>query len=70
MKQIEEHLRAEYVEMPGMSLKLEQVQRLCGIEPSMCNEALVEAKVLRVKSDGSYAKPQSRPELSSCGELR
>jgi hypothetical protein len=36
----------------------------------MCNEALVEAKFLRVKSDGSCAKPQSRSELSSCGELR
>jgi hypothetical protein len=56
-EQIKERLRAEYREMPGMRLKLEQVQRLCGIEPSLCKEALdalVEAKFLRVKSDGSY----------------
>jgi hypothetical protein len=56
-EQIQERLRAEYREMPGMQLKLEQVQRLCGIEPSLCKEALdalVDAKFLRVKSDGSY----------------
>ena len=56
-QQIVERLRAEYLEMPGMTLKPEQIQRLCGIEPSMCKEALealVEAKFLRVKSDGSY----------------
>jgi hypothetical protein len=56
-EQITERLRAEYREMPGMRLKLEQVQRLCGIEASVCKaalEALVDAKFLRVKSDGSY----------------
>jgi hypothetical protein len=56
-EQIKERLRAEYLEMPGMRLKLEQVQRLCGIEKSLCKEALdalVDAKFLRVKSDGSY----------------
>jgi hypothetical protein len=56
-EQILERVRAEYLEMPGMRLKLEQVQRLCGIEPSLCKEALealVDAKFLRVKSDGSY----------------
>lgn len=43
--------------MPGMRLKLDRVQRLCGIEPSICEvalDALVEAKFLRVSSDGSY----------------
>jgi hypothetical protein len=40
-----------------MRLKLEQVQRLCGIEPPVCKlalEALVEAKFLRLGSDGTY----------------
>ena len=27
-----ERLRGEYLEMPGMKLTIEQVQRLCGIE--------------------------------------
>jgi DNA-binding IclR family transcriptional regulator len=56
-EEILERLRAEYREMPGMRLKLEQVQRLCGIEQPVCKralEALVEAKFLRLGSDGAY----------------
>jgi DNA-binding IclR family transcriptional regulator len=56
-EQILERLRAEYREMPGMRLKLEQVQRLCGIEQPLCKqalEALVEAKFLRLGPDGAY----------------
>lgn len=56
-EQILERLRAEYREMPDMRLKLEQVQRLCGIEQPLCKlalEALVEAKFLRLGSDGAY----------------
>jgi hypothetical protein len=58
-EQILERLRAEYLEMPGMRLNLEQVQRLCGIERSMCKvalDALVETKFLRLRSDGSYVR--------------
>jgi hypothetical protein len=58
-EQILERLRAEYLEMPCMRLSLEQVQRLCGIERSMCKaalDALVEAKFLYVRSDGSYVR--------------
>jgi hypothetical protein len=54
-----ERVRAEYLEMPGMNLKPEQVQRLCGIERSLCQwvlDALVEARFLRVRSDGSYVR--------------
>ena len=54
-EQILERLRAEYLEMPGMRLNLEQVQRLCGIERSMCKlalDALLESKFLCVRSDG------------------
>ena len=56
-EQILNRLRAEFREMPGMKLKLEQVQRLCGIEPPLCKRALqtlVEAKFLRLGSDGAY----------------
>jgi hypothetical protein len=54
-----ERIRAEYLEMPGMRLKPEQVQRLCGVERSICEvvlDSLVEAKFLCVKSDGCYAR--------------
>ena len=56
-EQILERLRAEFREMPDMRLTLEQVQRLCGIEPPLCERALqilVEAKFLRLGSDGAY----------------
>jgi hypothetical protein len=58
-QQVLERIRAEYLEMPGMRLKLEQVQRLCGIEQSICQmalDSLVEANFLCAKSDGSYAR--------------
>jgi hypothetical protein len=65
-----ERLRAEYLEMPGMKLRIEQVQRLCGIEQTMCNlvlDALVKASFLCLKSDGTYVRltegssPRPRP---------
>ena len=52
-------LRAEYLEMPGLRLTAEQVQRLCGIERLVCQpllDELVEAKFLCVKTDGTYAR--------------
>ena len=54
-----ERIRAQYLEMPGIRLKPEQVQRLCGIERTMCQmvlDSLVEAKFLRASSDGHYAR--------------
>ena len=54
-----DRIRAEYLEMPGMTLRLEQVARLCGIERSACQvvlDALVETRFLCVKSDGAYAR--------------
>lgn len=54
-----ERLRAEYLEMPGMKLRIEQVQRLCGIEQTMCKlvlDALVKANCLCLKSDGTYVR--------------
>jgi hypothetical protein len=52
-------IRAEYLEMPGLRLKTEQVQRLFGIEPRACQsvlDALVDAKFLCVTSGGHYAR--------------
>jgi hypothetical protein len=52
-------IRAEFLEMPGLQLTLEQVQRLCGVDQALCQavlDALVDAKFLRVKSNGVYAR--------------
>jgi hypothetical protein len=54
-----DRLRAEYLEMPGMKLTTGQVQRLCGIEPTMCTvvlDWLVQAKFLCLNSDGTYVR--------------
>ena len=58
-EQIVGRICAEYREMPDLRLRPEQVQRLCGIEGPICKEALdalVDAKFLRVRSDGSYVR--------------
>jgi len=52
-------LRAEFLEMPGMRLTADQVQRLCGVERALCRwalDALVASRFLRVKADGRYAR--------------
>ena len=58
-------IRAEYLEMPGLRLTLPQVQRLCGIERTVCQmvlDSLVNEKFLCVKSGGHYT-------LSTDGEI-
>lgn len=58
-QEVLERIRAEYLEMPGMRLKVQQVQRLCGVERSLCQvvlDSLIEAKFLCLRSDGSYAR--------------
>ncbi len=50
-------LKAEYREMPGLSLTKEQMQRLWGLESSVCQgliDALVTAHVLRRTASGCY----------------
>ena len=52
-------VRAEYVEMPSLTLTSEQVQRLCGIERTICQvvlDTLVARKFLCLRSDGQYAR--------------
>jgi len=54
-----ERVRAEYLEMPGLRLKPEQVHRLFGMDPLVCGQvldALVEAKFLCAKADGTYSR--------------
>jgi len=55
----ETRLRAEFLEMPGLRLKPNQVQRLCGVERTICQmvlDALVHEQFLCVRSDGHYAR--------------
>lgn len=50
-------IRAEYREMPGLSLTQPQMQRLWGVEPYVCSalvESLVAARVLRRTARGTY----------------
>lgn len=57
--QLLERIRAEYLEMPGLRLRTEQVQRLCGVERTMCQmvlDTLVETNFLCLKSDRTYAR--------------
>ena len=52
-------VQGEFLEMPGLRLTPEQVQRLSGIEPTMCDlvlESLVDANFLYQTSDGAYAR--------------
>ena len=51
--------RQEYLEMPGMRLTPQQLQRLCGIGPSLCDavlESMVAARFLMVRPDGTYVR--------------
>jgi hypothetical protein len=52
-------IRAEYLEMPGLHLTRNQVQRLWGLDPVMCDallEALVGGGFLRKTRAGAYVR--------------
>jgi hypothetical protein len=54
-----QRIRAEYLEMPGLTLKREQVERLCGIDRAVCEAALsmlVESGFLSMRADGGYGR--------------
>jgi len=46
---------AEFVEMPGLRLTIDQAARLWGLERDKC-QALVYQEFLSVKADGKYAR--------------
>src|SRR5262249_9952524 len=59
-----ERLRAEYLEMPGLRLSVAQIERLCGVDRIVCHavlDVLVDARVLRVNADGTYARLTDGP---------
>ena len=58
-RQAFERIRAELLEMPGMHLTPEQVERLCGVERAICKavlDDLVRAGFLRISATGSYCR--------------
>jgi hypothetical protein len=61
-------LRAEFLEMPGLRLTPEQVQRLCGIEHTLCQavlDSLVAAEFLCVTLNGTYGRVTNGTTFSS-----
>jgi hypothetical protein len=57
-------IRAEYLEMPGVRLTPEQVQRLSGVDVLVCRivlDDLVRAKFLRASPDGTYVRASESP---------
>ena len=61
-----QRIRAEYLEMPGLSLKPEQVQRLCGVDRGVCETALallVDSGFLSMRPDGAYGRFKN-PDIS------
>ena len=54
-----ERISAEFIEMPGLRLTVQQAARLWALDPETCQallDALVEAQFLRVNRDGTYAR--------------
>jgi hypothetical protein len=54
-----ERIRAEFLEMPGMRLTPEQVERLSGVDRAVCKcvlDDLVRAKFLGMLPNGSYGR--------------
>ena len=67
-----ERIRAEYMDMPGMRLTPTQVQRLSGVDGSVCRlvlDDLVRAKFLYVGPDGSYRRTAD-PSLSQARAVK
>lgn len=58
-QQVLNRIRAEFEEMPDMKLTVEQIERLCGVNRSLCEtalESLVQAHFLCVTSDRRYTR--------------
>ena len=59
-------IRAEYLEMPGLSLTAPQIQRLCGIDGGVCRiaiDALVSTGFLSMGPGGAYNRFRN-PDIS------
>jgi hypothetical protein len=70
--QVIQRIRAEYLEMPGLTLRPEQVQRLCGVDRALCEsvlEVLVESGFLSMRSDGAYGRYRN-PDISRARQAK
>jgi hypothetical protein len=70
--QIVQRIRAEYIEMPGLTLRPEQVQRLCGVDSMLCEsilETLVESGFLSRRADGAYGRYKN-PEIARARQAK
>ena len=70
--QILQRIKSEYIEMPGLALRPEQVQRLCGVDGASCQfvlEALVESGFLSKRSDGAYGRDRN-PDISRARQAK
>jgi hypothetical protein len=70
--QILQRIRSEYLEMPGLTLKPEQVQRLCGVDSVSCEsvlETLVETGFLSKRPDGAYGRFRN-PDISRARQAK
>jgi hypothetical protein len=59
MRTLIEQIRAEYAEMPGLSVTLPQAQRLWAIDQATCEAAfrrLIASGVLRRTSQGKFVR--------------
>jgi hypothetical protein len=67
-----QRIRAEYLEMPGLTLRPEQVQRLCGVDSTLCQrvlEALVDSGFLSKRPDGAYGRHRN-PDISRARQAK
>jgi hypothetical protein len=61
LDEIVRRVRAEYKEMPGLSLTVAQAQRLWTLDPSTCGivlRRLVESRFLRTTARGRYVRAE------------
>lgn len=59
VRALTERMRAEYVEMPGLSITLPQAQRLWTVDQASCEEAfsrLIASGVLRKTTKGRFVR--------------
>ena len=60
-----QRVQGEFAEMPGLCLTAAQAQRLWGVDREMCDrllEALVDAKFLSQRRDGSFIRVDGGPK--------
>jgi len=67
MEDVLQRIQGEFAEMPGLCLTAAQAQRLWGLDRGFCDQlldALVEAKFLARRRDGSFIRIDGAPAES------